>query len=86
MQEGLVDACVAGDLLHPGAVEARTATRRVERRTLRFDELTEAVRIKGCIQALIERMSAGPRQIIRRYPQSWCAPSILPTTHGHAAV
>jgi hypothetical protein len=60
--------------------------RRVERRALRLDEVIEAVCVEQRIQSLIKRMPAGPRQIVRRDPQSWRVSLILPTTHGHAAV
>ena len=58
--------------------------RRIERRTLRFDELVEPVRIEDLIQSLIERMAARRRQFIRRNPQSRRPCAVLPTTHGHS--
>ena len=63
-----------------------SAMRRVERRALRLDEVIEAVCVEERIQSLIKRMPDGPRQIVRRDPQSWRVSLILPTTHGHAAV
>ena len=58
--------------------------RRIERSALRFDEFIEGVRVQDSIQALVERVPAGRRQLISRNPQSRCAGSVLTTTHGHA--
>ena len=53
---------------------ARTGPRRTHR----------TLRVQHLIQALIERMAAGDRQLVRGDPQARCPCSILASTHGHA--
>ena len=68
----------------PGVRLGRPTVVGVERRALRFDELVEPVRVEHLIQPLIERMPAGPRQFVRRDPQSRRPCAILASTHRHA--
>ena len=60
--------------------------RRIERRALRFHEVVEPVLVEDLIQALIERVATGLRQLIGRDPQRRCPRSILAPSHGHAEV
>jgi hypothetical protein len=64
--------------------QTRAADGRIERGALRFDEIVEGVRVQDLIQALVERMPAGGRQLIGGNPQSRCPGAVLATTHGHA--
>ena len=72
-------------------VRARRQTRAadrsgVERRTLRFDERVEGVRVEHLIQSLIERMAASGGQLIRRNPQPRRACPVRTSAHSHAGV
>ena len=55
----------------------------VERRALRLHELDEGMRVEDLIQSLVERVSAGPGQLIGGDPQTRRPCAVLATTHSH---
>ena len=57
---------------------------RVERRALRLHELVEGMRLEDLMQSLVERVSAGPGQLIGGDPQTRRPCAVLATTHSHA--
>ena len=58
----------------------------VKRCAVGLDEVIEPVRVEDPIQALIKRVTASRRQLIRGNPQPGRASSVCASTHGHAAV
>ena len=60
--------------------------RGIERRTLRFDEVVEAVRVEEVIQTLVKRVTARGGPLIRGNPQPRRPSPIFASTHGHAKV
>ena len=58
----------------------------VKRGAVGLADVIEPVRVEDPIQALIKRVAASRRQLIRGNPQPGRASSVCASTHGHAAV